>query len=243
MPDIMDGFKLTDKMLEKLVPLEPYRVIPKVPEGVRVKIELGCGRRKVDPESIGIDIEEHPGVDLVHNLVKGIPFLNDSVDYIFSRDFVEHLPNPIFIMQEMWRVLKNNGITDIIVPSTDGRGAFQDATHISYWNENSFGYWCDSSDWADNYRGIALFRKGFVRTIGLNPDGSVTEDSSNPVKHVEALLYAIKNEGWIKEYGDRKQKLRIKTWGEDTAISRIISNDRLERACYIETDIHGCPIK
>ncbi|MDP1796315.1 MAG: hypothetical protein Q8K78_02485, partial [Planctomycetaceae bacterium] len=26
-------------------------------------------------------------------------------------------------------------------PSTDGRGAFQDPTHVSFWNSNSFWYY------------------------------------------------------------------------------------------------------
>ncbi len=30
---------------------------------------------------------------------------------------------------------------DILVPSTDGRGAFQDPTHVSFWNINSFMYY------------------------------------------------------------------------------------------------------
>ena len=29
----------------------------------------------------------------------------------------------------------------IEVPSTDGRGAFQDPTHVSFWNSNSFWYY------------------------------------------------------------------------------------------------------
>jgi hypothetical protein len=28
-----------------------------------------------------------------------------------------------------------------ITPSTDGRGAFQDPTHVSFWNSNSFWYY------------------------------------------------------------------------------------------------------
>jgi hypothetical protein len=29
---------------------------------------------------------------------------------------------------------------EILVPSTDGRGAFQDPTHVSFWNANTFAY-------------------------------------------------------------------------------------------------------
>jgi hypothetical protein len=59
-----------------------------------------------------------------------------------------HLPNrenrhplaQIHVMNEAYRVLQPGGIFDIEVPTTDGRGAFQDPTHRSYWNLNSFLY-------------------------------------------------------------------------------------------------------
>lgn len=38
-------------------------------------------------------------------------------------------------------MLAPGGWAFIQVPSTDGRGAFQDPTHVSYWNENSFLYY------------------------------------------------------------------------------------------------------
>ena len=44
-------------------------------------------------------------------------------------------------MSEIYRVLCDGGWAIIQVPSTDGRGAFQDPTHISFWNENSFFYY------------------------------------------------------------------------------------------------------
>jgi hypothetical protein len=44
-------------------------------------------------------------------------------------------------MSEIYRVLADGGWAFIEVPSTDGRGAFQDPTHVSYWNENSFWYY------------------------------------------------------------------------------------------------------
>ena len=44
-------------------------------------------------------------------------------------------------MAEIHRVLCHGGWAFIEVPSTDGRGAWQDPTHISYWNKNSFFYY------------------------------------------------------------------------------------------------------
>jgi hypothetical protein len=50
-------------------------------------------------------------------------------------------------MKELYRVLAPGGYALIQVPSTDGRGAFQDPTHVSFWNENSFLYYTNR-DWA-----------------------------------------------------------------------------------------------
>lgn len=106
-----------------------------------IKVDLCCGRYK--PEGyIGVDIFPHPGVDVVCDLNKAPwPFEDSSVDYLRAHDALEHLPNKIQTMNEIWRICKKGAAVDILVPSTDGRGAFQDPNHISYWNENSFRYY------------------------------------------------------------------------------------------------------
>ena len=43
-------------------------------------------------------------------------------------------------MNEIWRVLKPDGIVIIEIPTTDGPGAWQDPQHQSFWNRNSFMY-------------------------------------------------------------------------------------------------------
>ena len=68
-------------------------------------------------------------------------------DVVTMWDVIEHLRDPIHTMKEMYRVLAPGGYVFIQVPSTDGRGAFQDPTHVSFWNENSFLYYTNS-DWA-----------------------------------------------------------------------------------------------
>lgn len=70
---------------------------------------------------------------------------DNSVGVLRASDAIEHLCNPIHTMNEAYRVLAPGGFFMIDVPSTDGRGAFQDPTHVSYWNENSFGYYTDKN--------------------------------------------------------------------------------------------------
>lgn len=72
-------------------------------------------------------------------------FPDDSVGVIRCVDFLEHLP-PLAVgmfMEQAYRVLAHGGMLLTLTPSTDGRGAFQDPTHVSFWNENSWWYYTD----------------------------------------------------------------------------------------------------
>jgi hypothetical protein len=77
-------------------------------------------------------------------------------------------------MAEIHRVLAPGGWAFIEVPSTDGRGAFQDPTHVSYWNENCFLYYTNSylANFIDNttirfqeYRRETYFPNDWMKSI------------------------------------------------------------------------------
>ena len=72
---------------------------------------------------------------------------DDSVGVLRASHIFEHLDDPIHAMNEAYRVLAPGGWLLLEVPSTDGRGAFQDPTHRSFWNENSIAYYTDEK-WA-----------------------------------------------------------------------------------------------
>jgi hypothetical protein len=82
--------------------------------------------------------------DVVADLNDGIPLADNSVGVLNASHILEHLHDKHKIMSEIHRVLAPGGWAFIEVPSTDGRGAFQDPTHVSYWNENCFLYYTDS---------------------------------------------------------------------------------------------------
>jgi hypothetical protein len=85
------------------------------------------------------------------------PWSEGSVDQIRAWDVIEHLPDKIFTMNEMWRVLRAGGQAEISVPTTDGTGAFQDPTHVSFWNRRSFAY----------YEAGNPYRERFARSYGI----------------------------------------------------------------------------
>jgi glycosyltransferase involved in cell wall biosynthesis len=69
---------------------------------------------------------------------------DNSVGLLRAHDVIEHLKDPIHTMNEAWRVLVHGGVLDILVPSTDGQGAWCDPTHVSFWNLRSFRYYTES---------------------------------------------------------------------------------------------------
>ena len=59
------------------------------------------------------------------------------------RDFLPKVQEKVSLFNEFYRLLHHGGLVEILTPSTDGRGAFQDPTHVAFDNENSFGYFTD----------------------------------------------------------------------------------------------------
>jgi len=102
-----------------------------------LKIDIGGGLYSRE----GYKTFDQEGADVICDLNDGIPLPDNSVGVINASHIIEHLRDPIKTMREIHRVLVHGGWAFIEVPSTDGRGAWQDPTHISFWNENSFWYY------------------------------------------------------------------------------------------------------
>lgn len=112
-----------------------------------MKLNLGCSDDLLDGY---INVDKFPVNDKVYvwDLSEPWPWPDSSVEQIRAYDIIEHLPDKIHTMNEMWRVLEPGGEAYIIVPTTEGHGAWQDPTHVSYWNQNSFLYFCpDFAEW------------------------------------------------------------------------------------------------
>lgn len=102
-----------------------------------LKIDL-CGGFNPPPGYKSVDLRN---ADIVHDLNQPWPFRDGEVGVIRAHDALEHLRDPIHVMKEAHRCLAPLGWFLTMTPSTDGRGAFQDPTHISFWNSNSFWYY------------------------------------------------------------------------------------------------------
>ncbi|MBS4095490.1 MAG: glycosyltransferase [Sulfuricella sp.] len=116
---------------------------------------LDLGGAHNSPEGYtSVDVAD---ADICCDIRYGLPLPDNSVGCIRAWDFLEHIPAcgsvacqhgadggprcTVGVMNEIYRVLVPGGWLISRTPSTEGRGAFQDPSHASFWNPNSFWYY------------------------------------------------------------------------------------------------------
>ena len=145
-----------------------------------LKVDIGGG---LYPRAGYLTVDQEGG-DITCDLNEGIPLPDNSVGVINASHVLEHLRDPIKSMREIHRVLAHGGWAMIEVPSTDGRGAWQDPTHVSFWNEHSFWYYTN--------RDKAIFiRNSDIRFQTYRLE---TQEMAPHIPVVTAWLTAIKDE-------------------------------------------------
>jgi predicted SAM-dependent methyltransferase len=108
-------------------------------EAKPVKLNIGAGKTYL-PGFINIDISTK--ADLVLDIgTTPLPFEDNSVDLIFSYHTLEHVPNYLFALSEVHRVLKHGAIFLVGLPyvsSTDRH--LVNPYHLHNFNEHSFDF-------------------------------------------------------------------------------------------------------
>lgn len=79
-------------------------------------LHLGCGERLM-PGWFNLDISPPPG-GIKQDLTKRLPYVDESVDHIFTEHFIEHITfdEGVALMSECARVLKKDGRIRISTP-------------------------------------------------------------------------------------------------------------------------------
>ncbi len=150
---------------------------------VALKLNLGCS----DSHRQGfLNVDLCEPADVVADLSKPWPWATSSVTEIAAWDIFEHLPSKLHTMNEAHRVLVPGGRLDLFIPTTDGRGAFQDPTHVSFWTPNDLFYFCE--EWQEWQR----FHKSYGITAHFKTISSEHREYPNKVWKLRAILEAVK---------------------------------------------------
>lgn len=113
--------------------------------------------------------------------------IGGSAGAIRAVDYLCRQPDKEEAIHILWRNLHDGGIILTDTPSTDGRGAFQDPSHRSYWNENSFWYWTKPDFRKYLARPDVVFRPMYVTTYFPS-----SWHEENKIPYVRAWLVVVK---------------------------------------------------
>jgi len=110
----------------------------------QVILDLGCGDDKKG--NVGLDVYRTKDVDVIGDVNISIPFKDSSVDRVIANHVLEHVDDVIDVMEEIYRVLKKNGIVEITVPHATSLNAFADPTHKHFFTAFTMNYFTDKSE-------------------------------------------------------------------------------------------------
>lgn len=111
-----------------------------------LKLNLGSGLNH-RPGYYSFDCLPLPGVDILSDLNEPLCELPDnSVEAVYTRHTLEHLPRFVELMAELHRVMRPDGRLEIIVPHFSNPYAFSDPTHVRFFGLYSFFYFCEYSE-------------------------------------------------------------------------------------------------
>lgn len=105
-----------------------------------LRIDLGCGPSKVNG-FLGVDRFPLPGVDIVADLNKPLPFADHSVDLVFASHSLEHIADLIFTMTEIYRICKHKAQLCIVAPYNEQKLNAANPYHLQVFNEHTPRFW------------------------------------------------------------------------------------------------------
>lgn len=172
-------------------------------------LDLGCGLAPKNPykhdELYGCDLRDleselaEKGIVFKKaNLVfEPIPFEDDSFDSVSAMDFLEHIPRQIngsngelrnafiLVMNEIYRVLKPNGVLFASTPIYPHPWAFIDPTHVNIMSDKSYTYFIGSDPQAGMYGFNGNFEK--IRVFMDTPNNFKYPDEAQFRKLIRRL--------------------------------------------------------
>jgi len=107
-------------------------------------LDIGCSNRKKLPHAIGIDLDRNGGKcpEFVYNEIDGLPFKDGSLDGIIASHCLEHIENPIQILNGWVKLLKIGGRLILVIPDTNFTPKMDtqeaDPTHRHDWISETF---------------------------------------------------------------------------------------------------------
>jgi SAM-dependent methyltransferase len=161
-------------------------------------LELGCGNSKhkfVNAEVIGLDFYDVREADIKWDLESGkLPFKDNEFDGIIAEHTLEHIKNLLPLINEMWRVVKPNGIIKIECPYFASSLAHSSMDHVRFFSYTSFFPYRKEDPYHYFWKPITFevkARYDFSQRYGLKTIGKIIDFFTNMFPRVYQRLWCF----------------------------------------------------
>jgi len=112
------------------------------------KLNLGCGK-DIKKGYVNLDCAKLPKVDIVWDIEKfPYPFKENYFDEIYCSHILEHVSDLNAVLEEVYRICKNNSLIKIRVPYFASPSHHNDPTHKRKFAYETFDYFNDKSSYS-----------------------------------------------------------------------------------------------
>ena len=172
-----------------------------------VVLDIGCGKRKIEPGAVGIDISPDSAADKVWDLDHYPWPLEDACfTRIHMSHVIEHLDDPVRAMAEVWRVARGGSDVFIATPHFSSHNSYTDPTHKRHLAARSFEYFTGND--FPSFSG-SPFRFEIVK-VELTFGGNFLLDNMGRLLARASLAWYERHAAWIFPAQDIHAHLRAR---------------------------------
>ena len=119
-------------------------------------LDVGCGVNKYEG-AIGLDNNPRTAADVIHDLGDlPYPFADNEFDLIVCSHVIEHVPDVMAFVTELYRISKPGGRIRIVTPHYTNPDWPNDPTHRNHFNSFSFDTFVPGQRTFDFYTDVSL---------------------------------------------------------------------------------------
>lgn len=105
-------------------------------------LSIGSGKNPIKG-AVNLDILPLEGIEVVRDITKGLPFNSGEFNLVIADYVLEQIQNTkdfMFVMNEIHRILKSNGILELKVPNAEFPVAHKDPFDTRTFTRETFDY-------------------------------------------------------------------------------------------------------